>query len=266
MLATDEMVAEAMLDVSAALGKAPADLVLRDCHLVNVCSEEIHRATIAIRGSRIVAIRHDYTGPALEERDCSGLYAMPGVIEPYFDPSDARSSAETLLLHGVTSVVAARGADLGRLASAGIRCLEIGADALPIQPAKICSNSDEALEWLRQGTTIVLDCGSDPVAWQQTFAELKFRNIDHGRFLLRHVAGKTFMPGEGPLGAAVAAGIAPARALQMATFNPAIHFALDHEVGSISPGRFADIVLARQPCGVPELAVLNGGLVSLPSV
>ncbi|MFN8204149.1 MAG: adenine deaminase C-terminal domain-containing protein [Solirubrobacteraceae bacterium] len=42
---------------------------------------------------------------------------------------------------------------------------------------------------------------------------------------------------------AVRAGIDPIRALQMATIQPAEFFRANHEIGSIAPGRFADIVL-----------------------
>lgn len=264
MLATDEMVTEAILDVRAALGREPADLLLRNCLLVNVCSEEIHRATLAVRGGRIVAIREDYSGTAVKEVDCSDFYAMPGGIEPYFDQCGSRPSAEALIARGVTSIAAGPGTDSSGLSGAGIRCLEIGAVALPIQPSRICSNCDEALEFLRQGTTVVLDCGPNLQAWRHTFAELQSRRIDSGRFLIRNFAGG-FEIGKGPLQEAIAAGFPPARAQQMTTFNAAIHFALDHEIGSLTPGRHADIVLARQPCGRPEMVVLNGRLNILPA-
>lgn len=264
MLASDETVTEAILDVRAALGREPADLVLRNCQLVNVCSEEIHRATVAIRGTRIVAIRETYDGTAARDVDCCGFYAMPGAIESYFAPGGARPSAETLIAHGVTSVVAAPEFDLGVLKNAGMRCFETGSTALPIQPSRICSNSDEALEQLRQGTTVVLDCGPNPADWRQTFVDLRLRRIDSSRFLARNFADG-FVAGEGPLQEAIASGLAPARAQQMTTFNAAIHFALDHEVGSVTPGRHADIVLAREPCGKPEMVVLNGRLLTIPA-
>ncbi len=42
---------------------------------------------------------------------------------------------------------------------------------------------------------------------------------------------------------AIALGMPPVRAVQMATLNAAQHFRLDHEVGSLAPGRWADILL-----------------------
>src|SRR5579884_4023536 len=42
---------------------------------------------------------------------------------------------------------------------------------------------------------------------------------------------------------AVKEGVDPLSAIQMATLNPAEHYRLDHEIGSINPGRIADILL-----------------------
>ena len=48
---------EGLVDsVSTALGREPASLLLRNCRLVNVYSEEIYSTDIAIRGNRIAAI------------------------------------------------------------------------------------------------------------------------------------------------------------------------------------------------------------------
>jgi len=43
---------------------------------------------------------------------------------------------------------------------------------------------------------------------------------------------------------AIELGLPPIHAIQMATLNAAKHFRIDHLVGSISPGRWADIILA----------------------
>jgi adenine deaminase len=44
---------------------------------------------------------------------------------------------------------------------------------------------------------------------------------------------------------AIDQGLTPMVALQMATLNPAEHFGLARDIGQIAPGRYADIVLAR---------------------
>ena len=44
---------------------------------------------------------------------------------------------------------------------------------------------------------------------------------------------------------AISTGLDPIKAIQMATINAAIHFRKEHMLGSLSPGRWADIILAR---------------------
>ncbi len=58
---------------------------------------------------------------------------------------------------------------------------------------------------------------------------------------------------------AIAAGVPPVVAYQMATINPATYFGLDEEIGGIGPGRRADIVVLtdlRDP--TPECVVARG--------
>lgn len=44
---------------------------------------------------------------------------------------------------------------------------------------------------------------------------------------------------------AISAGLDPIKAIQMATVNAAVHFRVEHLLGSLTPGRWADIILAR---------------------
>lgn len=62
---------------------------------------------------------------------------------------------------------------------------------------------------------------------------------------------------------AVHLGLEPIQAVQMVTLNPAEHFRLDHLIGGIAPGRFADILLLPEP-GVmkPEMVISNGQIVA----
>ncbi len=60
---------------------------------------------------------------------------------------------------------------------------------------------------------------------------------------------------------AIAAGIPPITAYQMATLNPAAYLGLDEEIGGIGPGRRADIVVlddVRNP--TPELVLARGAV------
>ncbi len=61
---------------------------------------------------------------------------------------------------------------------------------------------------------------------------------------------------------AIAHGIDPMTAIQMATINAAAHFRVDLDVGSISPGKIADILITESLEELPAKAVIaNGQLV-----
>lgn len=62
---------------------------------------------------------------------------------------------------------------------------------------------------------------------------------------------------------AVELGLDPITAIQMATLNAAIHFRIDHLVGSLSPGRWADILLSEELKPVaPSHVFFKGKLVA----
>ena len=62
---------------------------------------------------------------------------------------------------------------------------------------------------------------------------------------------------------AVDIGFSPIEAVQMVTLNPAEHFRLDHLIGGIAPGRYADILLLpEQGIMKPELVISNGRIVA----
>jgi adenine deaminase len=68
--------------IKIARGELPADLVLRNAQLVNVCSGECYPADIAVAGGRVVGIsnpREGYQGQ--EERDLQGRWLAPGLID-----------------------------------------------------------------------------------------------------------------------------------------------------------------------------------------
>jgi adenine deaminase len=61
--------------------------------------------------------------------------------------------------------------------------------------------------------------------------------------------------------AAIAQGIDPMTAIQMATINPAVYFRLDLNLGSISPGRIADLFLVETLEALEAKAVIANGKV-----
>ncbi len=62
---------------------------------------------------------------------------------------------------------------------------------------------------------------------------------------------------------AIACGCDPLIALQMATINTATHFGLEREIGSITPGRRADIILSSDLTELPiEMVIARGQVVA----
>jgi len=62
---------------------------------------------------------------------------------------------------------------------------------------------------------------------------------------------------------AIAQGLAPVTAIQMATLNTAQHFGLERELGSIAPGRRADLILSSDLTQLPiEMVLARGEVVA----
>ncbi|MFW8633805.1 adenine deaminase [Cribrihabitans pelagius] len=62
---------------------------------------------------------------------------------------------------------------------------------------------------------------------------------------------------------AIACGCDPVVALQMATINTATHFGLEREIGSITPGRRADVILTSDLTALPvEVVIARGQVVA----
>lgn len=66
--------------IRVAKGEEKADLVIKSAEVVNVLTEEIYSADIAICGNRIAGIGF-YEG--ISELDAKGLYAVPGLIDAH---------------------------------------------------------------------------------------------------------------------------------------------------------------------------------------
>lgn len=58
---------------------------------------------------------------------------------------------------------------------------------------------------------------------------------------------------------AVAQGLKPVTAIQMATLNTATHFGVEKDIGSITPGRYADIILTSDLPSLPVEMVIAAG-------
>jgi adenine deaminase len=115
---------------------------------------------------------------------------------------------------------------------------------------------EDAIARVRQGMRAMLRLGS---AWYDVAAQIKAvteYGLDPRNFLLCtddcH-SGTLVHDGhmDRVVRHAIAQGLAPVTAIQMATLNTAQHFGMEREIGSVAPGRRADFLL------VPDLPALK---------
>lgn len=96
--------------ISIAQGASPADLVLRNARLVNVCSGECYAADVAVADGLVVGVSvpgGGYTGQ--EERDLAGRWLSPGLIDGHMHIESTMlvlaEFARLVVPRGVTSVM-----------------------------------------------------------------------------------------------------------------------------------------------------------------
>lgn len=123
---------------------------------------------------------------------------------------------------------------------------------------------EDAIARVRQGMRAMLRLGS---AWYDVAAQIKAvteRGIDPRNFILctddSH-SGTLVQDGHmnRVVRHAIAQGLKPITAIQMATLNTAQHFGLERELGSITPGRRADLILTSDLVALPvEMVIAHG--------
>lgn len=94
--------------IKTARGEKKADLVIKNVNVVNVLSEEIYEADIAISDGVIVGVASDYQG--VEEIDAKGLYATPSFIDGHVHIESSMlmpsEFARSVVPSGTTTVIA----------------------------------------------------------------------------------------------------------------------------------------------------------------
>jgi adenine deaminase len=138
-------------------------------------------------------------------------------------------------------------------------CLGPSSDHEPI-------TEDEVMERLRLGYWVMVREGS--VRKELPGIKGVFdKKIDFRRLVLATdgVDPQTFME-EGYLDASLKTllklGVAPRLAYQMVTINVAEHFRLDHLIGSLSPGKMADVLIIPSPDDfLPQLVMCEGKII-----
>ncbi len=126
----------------------------------------------------------------------------------------------------------------------------------------------DAIARVRQGMRAMLRLGS---AWYDVAAQITAvteKGLDPRNFVLcTDDCHSGTLVNEGHMNRvvrhAIALGLDPLVALQMATINTATHFGLERELGSITPGRRADCVLTSDLAALPiELVIARGEIVA----
>jgi len=129
------------------------------------------------------------------------------------------------------------------------------------------TRAQDAAARVRQGMRAMLRLGS---AWHDVAEQVKAvteQGLDPRNFVLctddSH-AGTLTRDGHmnRVVRHAIAQGLRPITAIQMATLNAASHFGMERELGSITPGRRADVILTSSLVDLPVETVIAQGVVA----
>jgi len=127
---------------------------------------------------------------------------------------------------------------------------------------------EDAIARVRQGMRAMLRLGS---AWYDVAAQIKAvteSGLDPRNFLLcTDDSHSGTLVHDGHMNRvvrhAIAQGLKPVTAIQMATLNTAQHFGLERELGSIAPGRRADLIVTSDLVALPiEMVFARGELMA----
>jgi adenine deaminase len=128
------------------------------------------------------------------------------------------------------------------------------------------TRAEDAVARVRQGMRAMLRLGS---AWYDVAAQIRAvteSGLDPRNFILcTDDSHSGTLVGEGHMNRvvrhAIAHGVKPMTAIQMASLNTAQHFGLERELGSITPGRRADMVISSDLVALPIEMVIARGVV-----
>ncbi|MBB95978.1 MAG: adenine deaminase [Rhodobacteraceae bacterium] len=130
------------------------------------------------------------------------------------------------------------------------------------------TREEDAIARVRQGMRSMLRLGS---AWYDVESQITAvteKGLDPRNFILcTDDSHSGTLVNDGHMNRvvrhAIACGCDPLIALQMATLNTATHFGLEREIGSLTPGRRADVILTSDLTDLPiELVIARGQVVA----
>jgi adenine deaminase len=135
----------------------------------------------------------------------------------------------------------------GHLAGASLEQIDAAA-AVGLADDHECVSSQEAVERARRGLAVLVREGSPERNLRDILSDLKLNDYrsylmcsddKHPDDILRegHIDFNVRL--------AIKSGVDPITAIQMATINTAQHFGLEHLIGSVTPGRKADLILFK---------------------
>ncbi|SOB95041.1 adenine deaminase [Rhodobacter maris] len=209
------------------------------------------------------------TGFEITPEDVAEAMAWPGIIGlgemmnfPGVINADAKMLAEIAAVQNASKTVGGHYAspDLG----APFRAYAAGG---PADDHEGTCEAD-AVARVRQGMRAMLRLGS---AWYDVESQITAvteKGLDPRNFILcTDDCHSGTLVHEGHMNRAyrhaVACGCDPLIALQMCTVNTAAHFGLERELGSIAPGRRADVILTSDLAALPvEIVVARGQVVA----
>ncbi len=131
------------------------------------------------------------------------------------------------------------------------------------------TRKEDAISRVRQGMKVMMRLGS---AWHDVASQVRAvldDGLDPRHFILcTDDSHSETLVKDGHMDRvvrhAIAQGLSPIRAIQMATINTAEHFNQDREMGMIAPGRFADILLVEDLAAFKvESVYAKGELIAL---
>lgn len=229
----------AWAQVRSAQGRVPADLLVRNCRLVNVYSAELHEADIAVKDGRIVAIRRGYDGEAQRVVEAGGRPVAPGLVASRLatDLAAAPGPGVTSVIQDVTAGGAAPEPDSAWRQWSAAR---VGVPGVLRSEVVTVATGAEARRLLRRGLAAFPVSAPGSEATREFLGALGADHVDLARICLGRLGGRAAVE---TVREALGTGMRPAEAIALATLNPAIAYGLDHRIGSLSPGRFADFLL-----------------------
>jgi adenine deaminase len=205
-------------------------------------------------------------GSTLSPEDVAEALTWPGVIGlgEVMDYAGVVANSEKMV-----SEIAAAGR-LGKVVSGHYPSLDLGHAfhayaAGGIDDDHEGTRLEDGIARVRQGMRAMLRYGS---GWHDVAAQVRAvteAGLDPRRFVLvTDDSHAETLVDEGHMDRvvrhAIASGLSPMAAIQMATLNPAEHFGLSSEIGLLAPGRRADVLLVESLEGMQVEVVIAAGI------